>query len=394
MNGSSYFQLLTPLILFVFAAGFAAIHRSDRQLAAAKWMALAYATGAVGFTLDYAARDAVGPIVGSYISNVPFLCAILLISTAVHARWSDGLPWRACAMIFVGVMVPLTAVVAIDPHAFARAIVMNFGTGIAYALALPPLWRRRDGAIERVLIGLFALAVAQSFVRPIAVGMVVGFNEPAVTYSDSLYALALHLVSAIVAISLAATLFFALGMDLVRGLAERSAHDPLTGLLNRRGFREGIEGLGEDASFAVVTADIDRFKRVNDAWGHAAGDKVIVTLANILSEHAGAPDLVARFGGEEFVVVLPRANEASARLFAEACRAAFAARAIDPLPDDERCTASFGVALRSRDLSIETALRRADEALYAAKAAGRDTVMVAEEAEAVMPAPALVPSAA
>ena len=117
---------------------------------------------------------------------------------------------------------------------------MNVGSGLAYAVAIPPLWRRwrtqRGSRIEGVLLVLFGFSVCQSFARPVVVGLVVGVHEPAVSYSDSLSALTLHLVSAFSAISLAAVLLFALGMDLVHVLTRQATEDPVTGLSNRRGL--------------------------------------------------------------------------------------------------------------------------------------------------------------
>ncbi|SEA32485.1 sensor domain-containing diguanylate cyclase [Rubrimonas cliftonensis] len=169
------------------------------------------------------------------------------------------------------------------------------------------------------------------------------------------------------------------GADL-RSLA---ALDPLTGLLNRRGFfetaqtvRAGVARRG--ATMSLIAFDIDRFKRLNDGCGHAAGDAALVALADAARSEIRAGDLLGRIGGDEFALALPRADLARAAAIAERVRAAVAAAR--PTAGGRRLafTASFGVTeLRNAGESLHEALARADAALYVAKARGRDRVATA-----------------
>ena len=168
-------------------------------------------------------------------------------------------------------------------------------------------------------------------------------------------------------------------------LRERAIRDPLTGLHNRRYFTETA---GRDAAraaragepLAILALDIDHFKTVNDRFGHAAGDLVLKVLAEILTAGVRDSDLVCRFGGEEFVVLLPGASMAVACERAEAVRGEFAATPMDLGDGTEiRSTVSVGVAVfRGEGDSHEAALGRADAALYEAKRAGRNRVVRAE----------------
>jgi two-component system, cell cycle response regulator len=159
-----------------------------------------------------------------------------------------------------------------------------------------------------------------------------------------------------------------------------SLTDGLTNLWNRRQFelralqeRERAIRFGE--RFAVVLIDLDGFKAVNDTHGHLVGDMVLVETANRLATHTRDVDTVARFGGEEFVLLLPQTDAAGALRVAEKVRAELAAKPVDtdagPLP----VTLSAGVASHPDDGdSLDELLATADEALYAAKAAGKNRV--------------------
>lgn len=156
-----------------------------------------------------------------------------------------------------------------------------------------------------------------------------------------------------------------------------AAHtDPLTGLLNRRGFDPELEQLVSRASatgapLSVAMFDLDHFKRFNDAHGHILGDEALRRMATILSDQSRDVDLVARFGGEEFVVVLPGFEASEARALADRVALALGVEVVD---ERLRLTTSSGLAdldPERRDESITALLTRADQALYAAKNGGR-----------------------
>jgi diguanylate cyclase (GGDEF)-like protein len=170
--------------------------------------------------------------------------------------------------------------------------------------------------------------------------------------------------------------------DLLLDLTTKSETDTLSGLLNRRGFEQRSAGAlsgaaGQGMPVSLVIADLDHFKSINDNFGHAMGDRVIAAFAGFLRKVADGHHVAGRIGGEEFAIILPGANLAAARLFAEGARSGFAAISIDGLPKDRRFTASFGVAELDQGEGIAELLVRADAALYAAKNEGRDCVRVA-----------------
>lgn len=172
-------------------------------------------------------------------------------------------------------------------------------------------------------------------------------------------------------------------------LSRLASADPLTGLLNRRSYEERakreiarLQESGFDAALFLI--DLDHFKAVNDTHGHGAGDLVLIeTGRRVAAATRGETDILARFGGEEFVLVLPEVVATTARDAAERCRLA-----IKDSPFlleggvEISVTASIGVALLAQGAyRLEDALKRADAALYAAKQAGRDRVVIDVAAE-------------
>ena len=152
--------------------------------------------------------------------------------------------------------------------------------------------------------------------------------------------------------------------------------DQLTGLANRRQMDRAMRD-SADPSLAVVMADVDHFKQVNDTWGHPTGDAVLRTVASRLRRSLRTEDVIGRWGGEEFLIMLPGAGGDDAL---EVCERLLDAVRAPLMIDDgpEQVTVSLGVAARSTLAEdVEDLLRRADAALYRAKADGRDRVAVA-----------------
>lgn len=148
----------------------------------------------------------------------------------------------------------------------------------------------------------------------------------------------------------------------IRVLAET---DPLTGLANRRTFFEHVEALG-DGKFGLLMLDLDHFKRLNDELGHLAGDRTLVAAAETIRGELASNSVAGRYGGEEFIVLLPGFDAPQSRLVGERIRQAIAA--------NTPTTVSVGSTVRRPGEPIDATLRRADELLFVAKRSGRDNV--------------------
>ena len=173
-------------------------------------------------------------------------------------------------------------------------------------------------------------------------------------------------------------------------LKEFSFKDEVTGLYNRRFFSIRLE---EEVSryrrfnhpVSVVLLDLDGFKAVNDELGHAVGDETLRDVAEILLRHSRGINVICRYGGDEFAVLLVETSKAGARLYADRIRHVLATY---PFAHGRRVTASFGVASLPEDVAptADDLIRAADEALYAAKRAGKNRVSVHEDVVVAQPA--------
>jgi two-component system cell cycle response regulator len=177
--------------------------------------------------------------------------------------------------------------------------------------------------------------------------------------------------------------------SVIDGLCELSLKDPLTGLSNRRHFRtvqertiDGVARSGEPALLLML--DIDHFKKVNDTYGHPAGDKVLQSVANCLSKCVRPMDTLARYGGEEFAVILPNCHTSFGSTVAERIRQTVEALEISPAPGILlKVTVSIGGAYAPEWVRSTTSLwtERADVQLYRAKAEGRNRVFLDQQQE-------------
>ena len=168
-------------------------------------------------------------------------------------------------------------------------------------------------------------------------------------------------------------------------LRELSVHDPLTGLFNRRYLEETlilemVRAARKGYPIGIIMADIDHFKRFNDTHGHAAGDAVLVRVGSFLRTHVRASDVACRYGGEEFILILPEASQEITQLRAEnmlqdikKIRVQFEDQTLEPV------TLSLGIAgFPEHGETIDTLIGAVDRALYRAKRDGRDRVTVAD----------------
>lgn len=168
-------------------------------------------------------------------------------------------------------------------------------------------------------------------------------------------------------------------------LREQSIRDPLTGTYNRRYLDETLErefkrAQRERKPLTVAIMDLDAFKSINDTYGHRAGDLALQHVAGYLSIHTRASDIVCRYGGEEFVIVMPGVDVEVARCRAEEWRRSIEDLVVNSPKGSFHVTASIGVAVYPAHAdSTEDLLRAADDALYIAKRIGKNRIVMSGE---------------
>ncbi len=198
---------------------------------------------------------------------------------------------------------------------------------------------------------------------PLADALIIGVSVSTVTAGAVTYMFGCYIGIALRAVSISRDAFEKL-----------SATDTLTGLMNRRAFFDLYETAGPGSVFVIF--DIDRFKRINDTFGHAAGDGVIRQVGKTLLDHLGPSSLaVARLGGEEFAVLFPADMRAGYADLVEFARRSVSRLVVDPDNPALHVTVSGGVAEVGEALDAFDAYKAADQALYFAKAAGRNRIV-------------------
>jgi len=170
-------------------------------------------------------------------------------------------------------------------------------------------------------------------------------------------------------------------------LEQAALTDTLTGIGNRRYLLQRLSEENERArrsgsQFGVILFDLDHFKRCNDTWCHEFGDQVLRAVARVMIESSRTCDLYGRWGGEEFIFILPNTDGEATAQMAERQRAAIEGIRFEPPHDALRITASFGAAAWREDEDVDSLLRRTDNRMYAAKKGGRNRVVSSEEGSA------------
>jgi diguanylate cyclase (GGDEF)-like protein len=316
-----------------------------------------------------------------FVANAMLVVGAALAVFGMLGRYGRRPPLFTIAAVILVFLAAFGWFLLVEPDIVARILIVNFAGGflvLLMALELRKVEEKKP--IDRFLTGLFLVWGLQFFVRT---ALAVIFESAELRTADlftTLYWITLTFSIAFFLLVFAVTIIAAIAIDLNEELRTESCTDPLSGLLNRRGFTARVEEelklAGQNRTpLALIIADLDHFKAVNDRYGHAAGDNAIACFGDCLRTVIGEGQVVGRLGGEEFAVLLRGADLRTARMVAEGLRAGFSALQVPGIPPDHALSASYGVAVLNGDEEWETLLRRADRALYQAKAAGRDRVV-------------------
>lgn len=276
----------------------------------------------------------------------------------------------------------LLLLVEVSLHAVLACELLGWSSGFHYYLIpLIPFLMFHDRLSTRTVV----VASAAVGVLYVVLRVATADRLPPPTWDGrAWFVVYVNMAVPLLALALVSIYFRFASIDAEHAMEALAMTDPLTRLANRRRMRdlldlERVRAGRSQRPFAVVIADIDDFKRINDARGHDCGDHVLVEAAALLRGAVRAQDGVARWGGEEFLFLLPDTDAGGGRVVAEKLRAAVAAANIAFGGQRVPTTMTFGVAAWSKGDSVDDCVRRADEALYAGKSRGKNQV-VADEA--------------
>ncbi|MBO1519536.1 GGDEF domain-containing protein [Oceanisphaera pacifica] len=376
-------SLTLMLFSLVFGLGMFAYSKEHAKFSGIKTMGMGYFLIGGGCVL-LGLRHFIHDIASILLSNVAIISGVVLINRGLFnflgislrfERWLSPLliVLLAAALSFYTFYIPNVSL-RIQAFSLTFALICFIGAGGVLQHNKP------HGRMAANMLMVMFLLIGAFFIFRL---MWTFYESPPDDFMNAglLSALAVIAGEFLVILSSFSTIWMA-SDELQHELSEIARIDPLTGVYNRRAFDEYCEtelsrALRSQTSFAIIMCDLDNFKRVNDEHGHHIGDEVLKRFATTLKENTRQQDVVARFGGEEFVLLLPNNNTKQGLLAAEQLRAKTAATQIAIGNNVSlSISASFGVAhYDAHDNDWSTVLHRADNALYMAKKQGRNRVI-------------------
>ncbi len=368
------FAFLLPVVLTLFGVAFFIVARFGNR--AALFWAGGYLSAALGFLAPLLQAVAPVPMV-AMTADAAFLSAFLFYSHGLTTHFDAPRHLVLRLGIAVAAYGAIAYAVFVAQSLRVELFVSDIACSLLLATALLSSWRRAATWVDRALLGAVVFVMLETTVRTIVFFVMAG-SLAMDAFIGSPYAFVMQVTATIGALLLALTALASVALRIVERYRKASEEDPLTGLLNRRGFEQllGANGHAGKNEAAIVVADIDWFKSINDRFGHAAGDEAIREVADLLRTLAWPGVAVARFGGEEFIAYLPNCRLQDAHMLANTVRLALSERDLGRIGIDRSMTASFGVAVTAAgDHTIHDAISRADRLLYLAKSNGRNRVV-------------------
>ncbi len=377
MSGSSAFFILIPAMYVLLTVALAIIALVDRRLIAARWAALGFAIACVSIIVD-GYRDPGGDRWISWFTVATHFLPLLVMIQAFLSRHGRNAPRFVVILTLVACIFVMPNMVWAPPY-WLRGVLVQVTCATIIAAGLPTLWSLR----KKSTVDLIAFCVVLGAALSYAGRSIVMFLNPigdtpqdVVAFYEGLNII-FHSASALMGMSVGIVLMMTIGYDMVRGRAEESEIDPLTLLGNRRGLDRQIsdDDAGKCSVGGALVIDLDHFKRVNDQFGHDAGDQVLRAVGNRLRSLFEEIGCVYRTGGEEFVVLIDEQQAEGIAALASSAREGISDLTFDGVLSRMNVTASVGFHRREASEIVHEAIQRADQAVYCAKTDGRDRVV-------------------
>lgn len=370
-------SLLAPLLLLVLGAAQLTLWWRWRDRAELGWMGLGMGCSGLGMLLQVLHWPS--SLVWHVLAfSSCYMAGIVATAHALALRLGVSMPWRAAGPIILSLWMAEVCFSVVWPDVRMRVYLFTLGAMLLMSL---PLWHWRRMQVrnrfDRWLRAIYIACIGLNLLRTLWLMPVAG-DAVSETFTRTWFWVAVHFSAMLCGLALVLGLVLAVVSDVIHGLQQDRNLDPLTRLLNRRAFHEQTRSLEQQQaskSWMLLVCDLDHFKWVNDTWGHAAGDGVLQVVADLLRRNVRDTDVVARFGGEEFVVLLADSHMTNAMQVAERIRRELSEIRL-PMLVGERITMSIGVtAVKSlAPAHLQQAMALADQQLFMAKRAGRNRV--------------------
>lgn len=382
MSGATYAMIVNASVAMLFAIAFAVIRLSYPGQRHVEWFVAVYLLGMLSPLSELGVRLTEGKAVFVAASYVSLLLSIIALPLGLAALSRRPMPWRAARVILVGGIATRIAIWdgPRDDLRYELAYQLPFATAAMLATAIAIDVVRDRGSRLWLAVAIVFGSMSAYFPVKAIIANAFGSGTTAAAYATSKYALFSQATGGVLGVSAGLLLLLIVVQAAMSQKTTESESDALTGLLNRRGLERHAAGAIAKAqrhgtSLAVIVFDIDHFKRINDAHGHPTGDAVIRAFADLLRATASPSSVLARLGGEEFVLLIDRTSRLGAWHVAQAIRSALRDLGT-ALP---RITVSGGIAEMQPGDTLSTVLERADRWTYAAKRAGRDQLRPAPD---------------
>lgn len=374
--------LITPLAALVFAVTFAVMWRRGRM----GNHVLAFALGYVGFGLGFYANLLLAPTAPASfpVGQFFYSAGTVALVWGLCRRAGCQVPVMGMGIAYAVALASLVLAISVTDQLDVPLYLINSGYGAMFVLASQRLADApRREPVDRLILALMILTAAQFFARPPISLILDNHIATGAGYRETLYFSVLSVFVTVISVAMAMTLIAACIHDLLHRAREIGELDDLSGLASRRAFEDRIldmldEAAPGNAPLSIIVADLDHFKKVNDIFGHQAGDAAIAAFGKLIADSIRDRDAAGRIGGEEFCIAAWNCSAGDATSMAERLRLSLLSTEVAGMPDGHRLTASFGVAEWRPGESYGTLFSRADRALYAAKNGGRDRIECAD----------------
>jgi diguanylate cyclase (GGDEF)-like protein len=385
MSGAGFLLAVNFLIAQCFFMFFLAVSARSRNRVAARWFAGSFAVASLSAIFEFFIAYVPPVRLWALLAFASMLAGMFMLRIGIGHLYNLKTSRTALAGIYLCFVALGSLIYDLPRGTLQHALPYQAPFAVALGMSAWAAWRAPvKSFVDRALVVLL-VATSLHFILKGFAAVFAGAGATAKDYLSSPFALVSQSTGAVLIVAVGLMLLCVLVLEIVADEKVNAEVDLLSGLCNRRGFDNRVDALmAQSGPHSIVICDLDRFKSVNDTYGHEGGDTAIRAFGEMLKAASPEGALVARIGGEEFVLFLPRTGKEAALLFAHALRATRAVSPVPGLPPGVRVTASFGVAEIGQNEPLRFAMRRADDALYAAKNAGRDCVREAEPPAVVL----------